>query len=180
MGLSGATKEVTAAVPSSSAVTPSSVQAGQVVTLTIDGANLVGATAVALSSPGGYEPGAGASAQRHAPARHPARARNRGRVRSAGDLAGRDGRVQQHHIEDNIAGAQLRQGGLSHLRTTLRLLPPFDRWSGRASGTGRIVSPLDLRALTPLRYAHVKPYGTFKLDMDCRLAIEQAEARNQG
>ena len=33
--------------------------------------------------------------------------------------------------------------------------------------------PDDLRALTPLIYAHVTPYGTFRLDMSSRLAIEQ-------
>jgi Tn3 transposase DDE domain len=33
--------------------------------------------------------------------------------------------------------------------------------------------PDDLRALTPLIYAHVTPYGTFRLDMNQRLAIEQ-------
>jgi hypothetical protein len=31
----------------------------------------------------------------------------------------------------------------------------------------------DLRALTPLIYAHVTPYGTFRLDMSQRLAIEK-------
>jgi hypothetical protein len=29
------------------------------------------------------------------------------------------------------------------------------------------------RALTPLIYSHVTPYGTFRLDMNQRLAIEQ-------
>lgn len=33
--------------------------------------------------------------------------------------------------------------------------------------------PDDLRALTPLIYAHVTPYGIFRLDMSQRLAIEQ-------
>ena len=32
----------------------------------------------------------------------------------------------------------------------------------------------DLRALTPLVYSHVTPYGTFLLDMSKRLEIEQA------
>ena len=32
----------------------------------------------------------------------------------------------------------------------------------------------DLRALTPLIYAHVTPYGTFKLDMQERLPLEAA------
>ncbi|WP_139158969.1 Tn3 family transposase, partial [Vibrio sonorensis] len=30
----------------------------------------------------------------------------------------------------------------------------------------------DFRALTPLIYAHVNPYGIFELDMDARLPIE--------
>ncbi len=30
----------------------------------------------------------------------------------------------------------------------------------------------DLRALTPLFYGHVTPYGVFKLDLEERLAIE--------
>ena len=31
----------------------------------------------------------------------------------------------------------------------------------------------DLRALTPLIYAHVNPYGRFYLDMDERLPLEE-------
>jgi hypothetical protein len=34
----------------------------------------------------------------------------------------------------------------------------------------------DRRAMTPLIYGHITPYGTFRLDMSKRLAIEQAEA----
>ncbi len=34
----------------------------------------------------------------------------------------------------------------------------------------------DLRGLTPLIYAHVNPYGVFRLDMDERLALEEMEA----
>ncbi|HCM1919009.1 TPA: hypothetical protein N3A33_005069 [Salmonella enterica subsp. salamae serovar 28:r:e,n,z15] len=30
----------------------------------------------------------------------------------------------------------------------------------------------DFRALTPLIYAHVNPYGIFELDMETRLPIE--------
>ena len=36
------------------------------------------------------------------------------------------------------------------------------------------MTPDDLRALTPLIYAHVTPYGTFKLDMQARLPLEAA------
>ncbi len=33
------------------------------------------------------------------------------------------------------------------------------------------MAPEDLRALTPLIYAHVTPYGTFQLDMETRLEL---------
>jgi hypothetical protein len=32
----------------------------------------------------------------------------------------------------------------------------------------------DLRALTPLIYSHVTPYGTFRLDLSERMLIEEA------
>ena len=34
----------------------------------------------------------------------------------------------------------------------------------------------DFRALTPLIYAHINPYGWFELDMDKRLPIDQLAA----
>lgn len=34
------------------------------------------------------------------------------------------------------------------------------------------MTPDDLRALTPLLYGHVNPYGLFRLDMRTRLDIE--------
>ena len=34
------------------------------------------------------------------------------------------------------------------------------------------MGPNELRALTPLIYAHVNPYGIFRLNMDERLSIE--------
>ena len=34
----------------------------------------------------------------------------------------------------------------------------------------------DLRALTPLVYGHVNPYGTFRLDLEERLAIDGESA----
>jgi TnpA family transposase len=36
------------------------------------------------------------------------------------------------------------------------------------------MEPDDLRALTPLIYAHVNPYGTFELDLNERLHLEAA------
>ena len=44
--------------------------------------------------------------------------------------------------------------------------------SAAREGSG-FTLPDDLRSLTPLIYAHVTPYGTFRLDMNQRLAIEQ-------
>ena len=34
----------------------------------------------------------------------------------------------------------------------------------------------DRRALTPLLWGHINPYGLFRLDMNKRLAIEKTEA----
>jgi hypothetical protein len=38
----------------------------------------------------------------------------------------------------------------------------------------RQIPPEDFRALTPLTYAHVNPYGKFELDMQQRLHLEAA------
>ena len=40
-------------------------------------------------------------------------------------------------------------------------------WQGRLTAT-------DLRALTPLKWAHINPFGTFLLDMQQRLRLELA------
>ena len=39
-------------------------------------------------------------------------------------------------------------------------------WQGR-------LTAVDLRALSPLKWQHVNPYGTFTLDMNQRLPLEQ-------
>ncbi|CCQ64668.1 COG4644: Transposase and inactivated derivatives, TnpA family [Crocosphaera watsonii WH 0402] len=36
------------------------------------------------------------------------------------------------------------------------------------------MKPDDLRALTPLIWSHVNPYGTFRLNLDERLPIQTA------
>jgi hypothetical protein len=33
-------------------------------------------------------------------------------------------------------------------------------------------APGDRRELTPLLWSNINPYGTFRLDMDCRLALD--------
>jgi len=39
-------------------------------------------------------------------------------------------------------------------------------WRGR-------LTPVDLRALSPLKWQHVNPYGTFTLNMQTRLPLER-------
>jgi TnpA family transposase len=38
-----------------------------------------------------------------------------------------------------------------------------------------MMKPEDLGAMTPLLYAHINPYGTFRLDLETRLKIEDLE-----
>jgi hypothetical protein len=45
-------------------------------------------------------------------------------------------------------------------------------WAGR-------LTEEDRRALTPLLWGHINPYGLFRLDMNTRLAIEKTEAAGQ-
>jgi hypothetical protein len=37
------------------------------------------------------------------------------------------------------------------------------------------MTPVDLRALTPLIYAHVNPYRIFELDLEQRIALDTSE-----
>lgn len=39
-----------------------------------------------------------------------------------------------------------------------------------------LMTPEDFRGLTPLRYAHINPYGQFDLDMEERILIEREVA----
>ena len=39
-----------------------------------------------------------------------------------------------------------------------------------------MMTPEDLRALSPLIYSHVNPYGIFKLDMMERIPIEERQS----
>jgi hypothetical protein len=42
------------------------------------------------------------------------------------------------------------------------------------------LTEVDLRALSPLRWRHVNPYGTFTLNMQERLPLEQVQERVMG
>ncbi len=46
--------------------------------------------------------------------------------------------------------------------------PILPSWEGKLTQTDR-------RALTPLIYSHINPYGTFELDLAKRLKIEVGE-----
>ena len=52
--------------------------------------------------------------------------------------------------------------------------PPFTVFTN-AFGPGKLTAE-DKRALTPLIYAHVNPYGIFRLDMNARLLIDPVYA----
>jgi len=49
---------------------------------------------------------------------------------------------------------------------------------GQTGWDGRLL-PEDLRALTPLIYAHVTPYGHFRLDLTERLPLAQVGAATE-
>jgi Tn3 transposase DDE domain-containing protein len=62
----------------------------------------------------------------------------------------------------------LLQISLAYINTLM-----FQQVLSQPAWQGRLTAA-DLRALTPLLWAHVNPYGTFTLDMSERLLLEQA------
>jgi hypothetical protein len=58
-------------------------------------------------------------------------------------------------------------------RSTFFMTPAVSCSEAFRVRSGQRMMPDDLRALTPLIYAHVTPYGTFRPDMSKRLAIDQ-------
>ena len=70
-------------------------------------------------------------------------------------------------LKQRLFVVQLLQICLVYINTLMiqRVLTEPD-WTQR-------MLPDDLRALTPLIYAHVTPYGSFRLDMSLRLNSEQ-------
>jgi TnpA family transposase len=85
-------------------------------------------------------------------------------------LYGKGGELATNDLENQeltMLALHLLQICLVYINTLMiqRVLSEPD-WAQR-------MLPDDLRALTPLIYAHVTPYGTFRLDMSKRLAIDQ-------
>ena len=61
----------------------------------------------------------------------------------------------------------LLQSALVYVNTLM-----IQRVLGESAWENRLIAE-DLRALTPLFYNHVNPYGTFHLDMNSRLDLDQ-------
>jgi Tn3 transposase DDE domain len=81
---------------------------------------------------------------------------------NGGDLATN----RRDEQEVTMLALHLLQNALVYINTLMiqRVLSE-PAWAAR-------LTPEDLRALTPLIYGHISPYGTFRLDMKTRLDLE--------
>ena len=84
-------------------------------------------------------------------------------------LIGKGGEITTNRREDQelaMLSLHLLQNAMVYINTLMiqRVLSE-KKWEQRLSVD-------DLRALTPLIYSHISPYGTFLLDMNARLDIE--------
>jgi TnpA family transposase len=86
-------------------------------------------------------------------------------------LYGKGGEFASNKLEDQemaMLSLHLLQVSLVYINTLMiQQVLSEPAWQGRLTAA-------DLRALTPLLWAHVNPYGTFTLDMSERLPLEQA------
>jgi hypothetical protein len=87
-------------------------------------------------------------------------------------LFGKGGDLASNRREDqevSMLALHLLQISLVYVNTLMiqRVLSD-PAWSGKLMAE-------DLRALTPLIYGHVNPYGIFRLDMNTRLPIDLAD-----
>ncbi len=84
---------------------------------------------------------------------------------------GKGGEIAANRLEDQevaVLALHLLQVCLVYINTLmLQEVLAAPAWADR-------LGPADLRALTPLLYGHVNPYGTFQLDMTTRLALAQS------
>ena len=84
---------------------------------------------------------------------------------------GRGGEIASNRQEDQelaLLALHLLQIAMVYINTLMiQQVLTDDTWWARMTSE-------DLRALTPLIYAHVTPYGTFKLDMQERLPLAAA------
>ncbi len=88
---------------------------------------------------------------------------------------GKGGEIATNRIEDQeiaVLSLHLLQNCLVYVNTLmLQQILADKKWFD-------LMTKEDLRALTPLIYLHVNPYGTFKLDMSERLSIEHVSIAN--
>jgi TnpA family transposase len=86
-------------------------------------------------------------------------------------LYGKGGEFTSNRLEDQelaMLSLHLLQVSLVYINTLMiQQVLAEPAWQNR-------LTAVDLRALTPLLWAHVNPYGTFTLDMSARLPLEQA------
>ncbi len=86
---------------------------------------------------------------------------------------GKGGEVASNRLEDqevSVRALHLLQSCLVYVNTLmLQRVLAEPAWMAR-------MTPADVRALTPLVWGHVSPYGTFDLDMDARLDIDERQA----
>lgn len=89
---------------------------------------------------------------------------------------GRGGELATNRIDDQEISAlamHLLQITLVYINTRMLQHVLIEKgWLER-------MTPQDLRALTPLIYNHVNPYGTFRLDMQQRLSLIQNDAMGE-
>jgi Tn3 transposase DDE domain len=71
----------------------------------------------------------------------------------------------RENAEISMLALQLLQSAVVHVNTLLLQQVLADpAWAGQMTDDDR-------RALTPLFWSHINPYGTFRLDMDTRLEL---------
>jgi len=84
---------------------------------------------------------------------------------------GKGGEIASNRLEDQelaMLALHLLQIAMVYINTVMiQQVLTDDVWWRR-------MTPDDLRALTPLLYTHITPYGTFRLDMNERLPLEAA------
>jgi TnpA family transposase len=84
---------------------------------------------------------------------------------------GKSGEICTNRLEDQeiaVLSLHLLQNCLVYVNTLLiQKILSQGKWVG-------VMTPEDLRALTPLIYAHINPYGDFNLDMNERIKIDIA------
>jgi len=85
-------------------------------------------------------------------------------------LYGKGGEFASNRLEDQeilMLSLHLLQVSLVYVNTLMiQQVLAGPEWHGR-------LTPVDLRALSPLKWQHVNPYGTFTLNMHERLPLEQ-------